>query len=291
MTMSQQQSAPVGRTASEAVLRVLFGLFMAFVAVSLVVMPNPGPFAAVTALVMMLAAREWHRLVRSPGQRDIADQQPIHLQTAITGLTIVCAVAALSFRMVPLAFAFLAAGTIAAFEWARRRGDNPLWHAIGVLYLGLPALALVGLRILPAQGTWYVLGLFLIVWSTDTGALVFGKLIGGRRIAPKLSPGKTWAGTIGGTVTAMAVFALYIALFTFNFTATLAFATGLSIVAHLGDLLESGIKRHFGTKDSGALIPGHGGMLDRVDSLLAASVVLALLVFGLHFNPMFGGRA
>jgi phosphatidate cytidylyltransferase len=288
--MSQQHSASVGRTASEGVLRVLFGLFMAFIAVALVVLPMPGPFAAVTTLVMILASREWHRLVRSPAQAAAADQQPILIQTVITGVTLAAAVAAIFFRIVPLAFVFLVIGTVFSFEWARRRNDNPAWHAIGVLYLGLPALALVSLRILPAQGIWYVVGLFLIVWSTDTGALVFGKLIGGKKIAPRLSPGKTWAGTIGGTITAVAVFSLFIAFFTFQWAAALAFAVGLSIVAHLGDLLESGIKRHFKTKDSGALIPGHGGMLDRVDSLLAASVVLALLVFGLHFNPMFGGR-
>ena len=290
MTVSQQHPASVGRTASEAVLRVLFGIFMAFIAVGLVVIPEPGPFASVTALVMILAAWEWHRLVRAPDQRGRDDQQAVLIQTAITGVTIVSAVAALFFRVLPLAFIFLVIGTVVSFEWARRRNDNPVWHATGVLYLGLPALALVGLRILPAQGIWYVMGLFLIVWSTDTGALVFGKLIGGKKLAPRLSPGKTWAGTIGGTVTAVAVFALFIAFFTFQWAAALAFAVGLSIVAHLGDLLESGIKRHFGTKDSGALIPGHGGILDRIDSLLAASVVLALLVFGLHFNPMFGGR-
>jgi len=290
VTVSQQHSAPAGRTTSEGMLRVLFGLFMAFVAIALVVLPNPEPYAAVTTLVMVLAGREWHRLVRSPSQREIADQQPIHIQTVITGVAIAGAVVALSFRIMPLAFLFLAVGASVSFEWARRRNDNPVWHAVGVLYLGLPALALVGLRILPAQGIWYVLGLFLIVWATDTGALVFGKLIGGKKIAPTISPGKTWAGTIGGTVTATVVFALFIAFFTFNVVQALAFAVCLSVVAHLGDLLESGIKRHFGTKDSGGLIPGHGGMLDRIDSLLAASVVLALLVFGLHFNPMFGGR-
>jgi len=290
VSVSQPHSAPTGRTASEGMLRILFGLFMAFIAIALVVLPNPEPYAAVTTLVMMLAGREWHRLVRSPSQREIADQQPIHIQTVITGVAIACAVVALLFRIVPLAFLFLAVGTAASFEWARRRGDNPVWHAIGVLYLGLPALALVGLRVLPAQGIWYVLGLFLIVWATDTGALVFGKLIGGRKLAPKLSPGKTWAGTIGGSITAAMVFGLYIALFSFNALLGMLYAFVFSFVAHGGDLFESLVKRRFGYKDSGGLIPGHGGVLDRVDSLFAASVVLALLVFGLHFNPMFGGR-
>jgi phosphatidate cytidylyltransferase len=133
--------------------------------------------------------------------------------------------------------------------------------------------------------------MFLIVWATDTGALVFGKLIGGRKLWPAVSPGKTWAGTIGGSLTAAFVFALYILFFGFPVGAALAFALALSVVAHLGDLLESWVKRRFGTKDTGGLIPGHGGVLDRMDSMFAASVVLALLVFWGHLNPMFGGHA
>jgi phosphatidate cytidylyltransferase len=160
-----------------------------------------------------------------------------------------------------------------------------------VLYIGLPSLALVGLQGLVQQGPEIVLGLFLIVWATDTGALVFGKLIGGRKLAPRLSPGKTWAGTIGGSITAALVFGLYIAFFGFNVVSAMLFALIFSLAAHGGDLLESAVKRHFGTKDSGGLIPGHGGVLDRMDSMFASSVVLALLVFGLHLNPLFGGHA
>ena len=119
---------------------------------------------------------------------------------------------------------------------------------------------------------------------------MFGKLIGGAKIAPRLSPGKTWAGTIGGSITASMVFGLYIAFFGFNAGLAMLYALVFSLVAHGGDLFESLVKRRFGYKDSGGLIPGHGGVLDRVDSLFAASVALALLVFGLHFNPMFGGR-
>ena len=288
MSVSQQHPGQVARTSGEGVLRLLFGIFLAVIAVALLLWPNW--FAAVTVLMTGFGAREWHRMVRSPAQREIADQQPIHVQTLITVAAIACAVTALMLRVVPLAFFFLAAGAVASFVWARRRDDNPAWHAGGVLYLGLPALALVGLLIFTAQGLKIVLGLFLIVWATDTGALVFGKLIGGAKMAPRLSPGKTWAGTIGGSVTAAMVFGLYIALFSFNAMLAMLFAFVFSFVAHGGDLFESLVKRRFGYKDSGGLIPGHGGVLDRMDSLFATSMVLALLVFGLHFNPLFGGR-
>ncbi len=288
--MSQPHPLHALRSGSEAFLRVLFGVFLAVIAIALTMLSSPVPFAVVTVVMALFASREWHRLVRSPSQRE-ADQQPIHVQTAVTTGVIALAVIAMVMRLVPVAFMLVLIGAVAAFILANKRDDNPLWHAGGVLYIGLPSISLVALKVLPAQGTWYVLGLFLIVWSTDTGALVFGKLIGGKKIAPKLSPGKTWAGTIGGTVTAATVFALYIAFFTFNVLAALVFAIGLSVIAHLGDLFESLVKRRFGYKDSGGLIPGHGGVLDRMDSMFATSVILAILIFALHLNPLFGGHA
>jgi phosphatidate cytidylyltransferase len=278
------------RSGSETFLRILFGVFMAVIAVALT-FGSPLWFAAVTCLMMMLAAREWHRMVRDPAQREAADRRPIHVQTALTGLTLVLAAGAILFTQPVAAFAVLLLGAVAAFVLAKQRDDNPLWHAGGVLYVGLPVIALVALKALAPQGPQILLGLFLIVWSTDTGALLFGKLIGGAKIAPKLSPGKTWAGTIGGSITAAIVFGLYIAVLDFGVTKAMVFALAFSLIAHLGDLFESLVKRRFGYKDSGGLIPGHGGALDRVDSLLACSFVMALLVFGLHFNPLFGGHA
>lgn len=290
--MTEAHPGQMLRSGSETFLRILFGLFMAVIAVALAVYAWPVPFEVVTVMVMLFAAREWHRMVRSQAQRDVTDHQAIHVQTSVTGAAVALAVAALAFGAISVAFVLLIIGAVVAYFLALQRDDNPLWHAVGVLYIGLPALALVGLRVLPAksQGIWLVLGLFAIVWATDTGALIFGKLIGGKKLAPKLSPGKTWAGTIGGTVTALVVFLPFVAIFAVNAFSALAFAAGLSVVAHLGDLLESAIKRFFGYKDSGGLIPGHGGMLDRVDSLFAASVAMALIVFGLHFNPLSGGH-
>jgi len=288
--MSQPHPTHALRSGSEAFLRVLFGVFLAVIAIALVFY-NPHLYAAVTVLMALFASREWHRMVRSPAQREAADLQPIHVQTAVSVGAIALAVAALVLHQVLAAFVLLAVGAVAAYFLARQRDDHPLWHAGGVIYIGLPSLALVGLRVYPPQGALMVLGLFLIVWATDTGALVFGKLIGGKKIAPRLSPGKTWAGTIGGSVTAAAVFGLYIAFFGFNIWLAMMFAFVFSFAAHGGDLFESLVKRRFGYKDSGGLIPGHGGVLDRMDSMFACSVVLAILIFGLHLNPLFGGHA
>jgi phosphatidate cytidylyltransferase len=130
--------------------------------------------------------------------------------------------------------------------------------------------------------------MLIIVWFTDTGALVFGNLIGGKRLAPRLSPGKTWAGTIGGSLLAALVFTFYVLVFTgAPVLAALAFGFIFSFTAHAGDLFESFVKRRFGVKNSGAIIPGHGGVLDRIDSTLVAAPMMALLVFVAHFNPVF----
>jgi len=290
VSMSQPHPSHALRSSSETFLRVLFGVFLAIIAIALVFY-SPDWYAAVTVLMALFASREWHRMVRSPAQREAADLKPIHIQTAVTAGAIACAVAALVLYQVLAAFVLLAVGAVAAFFLAQTREDHPFWHAGGVLYIGLPSLALVALRVYPPQGALVVLGLFLIVWATDTGALVFGKLIGGKKIAPRLSPGKTWAGTIGGSVTAAVVFALYIAFFGFNLWLAMLFAFVFSFAAHGGDLFESLVKRRFGYKDSGGLIPGHGGVLDRMDSMFAASIVLAILIFGLHLNPLFGGHA
>jgi phosphatidate cytidylyltransferase len=144
---------------------------------------------------------------------------------------------------------------------------------IGLLYIGVGYLSLILLRDRPG-GHANVLFLLLVVWANDIGAYVTGRLVGGRRMAPSLSPGKTWSGAGGGIV--CAVFAgLGLALWYGANQAGQFRAEGLAaavgVLAQAGDLLESAMKRRYGRKNSGELIPGHGGVLDRVDGLLAAA--------------------
>ena len=149
------------------------------------------------------------------------------------------------------------------------------WLAIGFCYVGVALAILLLLRQEGTAGRNVILLLVLIAWAADTGAYAFGRLIGGPKLAPVLSPNKTWAGFIGGTVCAAAVGMGY-AINTQNSAIFLIIisAAVLGIVSQCGDLLESCIKRLFQVKDTSSLIPGHGGLFDRVDSLLAMSWVV-----------------
>jgi len=148
------------------------------------------------------------------------------------------------------------------------------WMTTGLLYAGLPGVALVWLREQP-QGLGLVLWVLALVWATDIFAYAAGRLIGGPKIAPKISPKKTWAGLIGGVIGAMVVgggVADY-AGFPAPLFATLSGL--LAVVSQAGDFFESWLKRRVGVKDSGTLLPGHGGIMDRVDGLVPVAVLVA----------------
>jgi phosphatidate cytidylyltransferase len=163
--------------------------------------------------------------------------------------------------------------------WRRRPGGAPLLKLIyGVPYLAPGAASLFWLRADPAVGLANVLFVLLIVWASDIGAYAAGRVFGGPKLAPAISPGKTWSGAAGGLVGAClvgAVAARFAADAPISHAALVAGVLG--ILAQLGDLLESWLKRHFGVKDSSRLIPGHGGLLDRLDGVLAAAPAAALL--------------
>lgn len=151
------------------------------------------------------------------------------------------------------------------------------WTAAAVAYCGLAAIALVGLRDIE-NGIALLLLLFAIVWGTDIGAYFVGRRLGGPKLAPKISPGKTQSGAVGGLLIAM-VCAVIVSGLTgvLSPMAAMIVAAIVSGISQAGDLFESYLKRRFGVKDSGSIIPGHGGMFDRVDGLMPAAIALFII--------------
>ncbi|MBV2144601.1 phosphatidate cytidylyltransferase [Falsochrobactrum sp. TDYN1] len=160
-----------------------------------------------------------------------------------------------------------------ATQWKTGRG----WTATGLFYAGFSAISLSLLRGDEPFGFMAIIFLFAVVWSTDIAAYFTGRALGGPKLAPRFSPNKTWSGAIGGAVAAVAsgVLVASLAVPSGNWLVPLL-ALLLSVVSQIGDLAESWVKRQFGAKDSGRLLPGHGGVLDRVDGLVAAAAVLYL---------------
>ena len=148
---------------------------------------------------------------------------------------------------------------------------------LGVLYILPGGLALLWLRSDPVAGLGNVMFVLLVVWGSDIGAYLLGRLLGGPKLAPMISPGKTWSGAVGGLIAVLLIGWAATVLAGGAAPRAMLIALVLGVAAQLGDLLESAIKRGFGVKDSGWLIPGHGGVLDRVDAILTAAPVAALI--------------
>jgi phosphatidate cytidylyltransferase len=173
-----------------------------------------------------------------------------------------------------LAVAAIAAGAVAAAAVAPPR---PRWSAAGVLYAGVLGLATAGLRRDPEFGTAALYFLFAVVWATDILGYFVGRLVGGPRLAVRISPKKTWSGAAGGAAGALAAGVGFAALSGYSMGGSAAMAFLLSLVSQGGDLLESAIKRRFGVKDASHVIPGHGGLMDRLDGFIAAAGVAVLI--------------
>jgi phosphatidate cytidylyltransferase len=153
------------------------------------------------------------------------------------------------------------------------------WTATGFFYAGAAEVASVLVRLDSARGFVALVFVLLIVWVTDIAGYFAGRGIGGPKLWPRVSPKKTWAGAIGGFVASVFVAAGFVALDLGRAGPMLILAAALSTVSQLGDLFESAVKRRFGVKDSSHIIPGHGGLLDRLDGFVAAIVLAAILGF------------
>jgi len=284
--VSESDAAPAAATGNANLLmRIAAAAVLAPVAIAI---GYAGGWLWTASLTMVAIGLyiEWMMVVGLLGER-----------RAIIGGSIALAVAGacLVVGHIEAAWIVLAVGLAAVAMLSSRLRS---WSAAGFIYAAAAQMASVLLRFDAEMGFAAVVFVFLIVWVTDIGGYFAGRGIGGPKLWSRVSPKKTWAGAIGGFAASLVVAAAFVALAPHRDNPLLALKIGpllalgalLSIVSQLGDLFESAVKRRFGVKDSSHLIPGHGGLMDRLDGFIAAMVVAA--VFGVLRGGVDGaGRA
>ncbi|MGC6399575.1 phosphatidate cytidylyltransferase [Sphingomonas sp. FW199] len=242
-------------------VRAGVGLALAVVGMAVIWLGGFAFWLALT-VVGLLMLREWGGLTETPPRAVWVGQMAMMVPLAILS---------------PWAAGpgFLGLGLILGAAVFAMAVDRRLWLSGGILYVGLPILALLILRDRP-DGILLTLWAMALVWACDIGAYFAGRFIGGPRLAPMVSPNKTWAG-LGGGVLAAGLFALVLSRY--GLPPVLAMATPmLAVLAQIGDLFESWLKRRAGVKDASNLLPGHGGLMDRLDGLVPVAPCAALLL-------------
>lgn len=250
-------------------LRVVSAVVLAAIALGLTWLGGL-PFRLLCAVMSAVIFYEWTRMSRPAGVSGLG-----FLPEALAVVFIGALIAGLSASwLLPLVVILVAMTAIAAM--VRKTGQ---WDASGLAYASVSGLSLALLRDGDRSGLVAILFLFAVVWATDIFAYFVGRTVGGPKLAPSISPGKTRSGALGGAVGGVIAGLILAAIAgTGNLGLLGLVALVLSIVAQAGDLFESWVKRRHDRKDSGAIIPGHGGVMDRVDGLVAAA--LALYVIG-----------
>lgn len=261
------------RSKSELFQRVVSGMLMASAGI-LVAWLGDWPFALVWSALAIAVAFEWGRVVGVPRPVEYA-----------AGTAITCAFASALFLMgsqisspasIP-AIASLLFFCVHLYRWAKAGLDVP-WLLAGLVYTSLLIASVLLIRGATQLGFVAILFLFAVVWMTDIGAYFAGRKFGGPKFAPTISPKKTWSGVVGGLLSGTVASLLVLAAFGVPIKPAhiiIAILLGISVV--YGDLFESYLKRRFGVKDAGSLIPGHGGFLDRLDGFTAALVLAAII--------------
>lgn len=246
------------------------------------------PYLVLVSVSVALLAIEWGGM-SAPGA-------PIRLGAAVTAAVLICVFLGYQNRFV-WAWLAMAAGALASALVARGIAERPADAAYGVFYIAPAAICLIWLRS-THQGEWWTLMLLLVTWSADIGAFAIGSVVKGPKLWPRFSPNKTWSGFIGGLACASLMGVLvatpfkldidipraFMPAFQLNMGAAALIGLAVGLATMAGDLWESALKRRFGVKDSGDLIPGHGGLLDRVDGLMFAVVVMAIARLANHLG-------
>jgi phosphatidate cytidylyltransferase len=261
-----EQPLRAGWLSSELALRVYSALVLVPLAIGTAYIGG-WPFALFWGAAAMGVLWEWTALVAPSDQRSV-------LLAGGASLALAVALVATGHRLA--AVVVLAMGTISAASLAR--AEQRTWVASGIPYAGALALAPIVLRADDGDGFLAMIFLFAIVWTTDISAYFVGRALGGPKLMPQVSPKKTWAGALGGLIASVvvAVAVAKVAALTALFALAML-AVVLSVFAQGGDLFESFLKRRFHAKDSSRLIPGHGGLMDRLDGFVSASAAAALI--------------
>ena len=267
--MTEGEAAPAAATeqgSRDLMLRVIAALVLAPAAV-LVAYLGGWPWTTLVTLAAIGLYVEWLTIVGAARERRAVVAGGVAL--AVSGVCLAVGRVDASLLVVVIG---LAAVTIVAP--ARRH-----WTAAGYCYAAAAQMASALLRLDQASGFAALMMVLLVVWGTDIGGYFAGRGIGGPKLWPRVSPKKTWAGAVGGFAASLVISGGFAALGVGKTGPLLLLGAALSIASQLGDLLESAVKRQFGVKDSSHLIPGHGGLMDRLDGFVAAAVIAA--VFGL----------
>ncbi|MBI1359621.1 MAG: phosphatidate cytidylyltransferase [Alphaproteobacteria bacterium] len=259
----------------EIVLRVLSAVVL--VPLGLYVVYAGGlVLIAATGLCAIVAGIEWARMTSSRGAGWVT---PLVYAVLVIGAAAATYLGELGLGFVALA-CLVSAGLVALLGYLGKGSAATL--AFGAIYTSLPFGAFVWIREHQPDGRLFLFAILAVVWATDIAAYFAGRGFGGPLLSPKDSPNKTWTGAIGAVVCACLAGVAVARAAGGPFVYWLAFSLLLSVVAQAGDLLESRFKRLYGVKDTSGIVPGHGGVLDRLDALMAAVVVAALL---LQFTP------
>ncbi|SCW76380.1 phosphatidate cytidylyltransferase [Rhizobium mongolense subsp. loessense] len=253
----------------ELKLRIFSGVILAIVVLA-VTWYGGFAFRLLSAAITLLVYYEWSTITRLQTEQPIANVAGWVGQAAIAAAILL---GRFDFALSLLVFFFaIAVGFVAAQSASR-------WFPAGIVYAGLTGIALAEIRGGDAAGLQAMLFVFAVVWATDILAYFVGRAVGGPKLAPRISPGKTQSGALGGAVSAVIAGSViaYFFIPEADWLMAAAVAFILSVCSQAGDLFESFIKRRFGVKDSSHLIPGHGGVMDRVDGLIFACFAAFLL--------------
>ena len=248
--------------------RVISGSILAAITLGLLY-AGPKPFAVWVLIIVLIMSWEWGKVVRA---------HPLDSSFLVHAI-VVCIATVLSAVGHPL-FALLMLIVGAILVMTLNVGKSGRASAAGVLYVGVPAVSLLWLRASTPDGFSAALFLLAIAGASDIAAFFVGRTVGGFKLWPSVSPNKTWSGLIGALIAGAVVGAVAAHLLpNASFAYLMVVALVLGLIAQLGDLAESAIKRGFGVKDTSDLIPGHGGFMDRLDGVVAVASVAGLLAF------------